>query len=169
MSAASPVGFEEFFRHWLPQLKRYLAWLEADVSIIDDAAQETMASAYRYWEKVGTYDNPKIWLFRVAGQRLSDQREKRRRLALTGDLETLDRQHQDDLARVEAQHQLLPLLRKLPVHQAAPLVLFYYGFSDQEIAEIVGIAPTSARSARCRGMKMLRELAAAQGGSEEAK
>jgi DNA-directed RNA polymerase specialized sigma24 family protein len=128
-----------------------------------------MASAYRYWETVSTYDNPKIWLFRVAGQRLSDQREKRRRLALTGDLETLDCPHQDDLARVEAQHQLLTLLRKLPIHQAVPVVLFYYGFSDQEIGEIVGIAATSARSSRCRGMKALRELVAVQVGSEEAK
>jgi len=67
----TPVAedFTRFFVCWEPQVRRYLIWLEGDSSVIDDAAQETMLSAYRYWKKVSELEQPRGWLFKVAGQR----------------------------------------------------------------------------------------------------
>lgn len=164
-----PAGFEEFYRHWLPQIKRYLTWLEADRSVIDDAAQETMASAYRYWDKVSGYENPRVWLFRVAGQRLSDERSKRRANALTDDSWFRDVPCADPIGQVDALIRVVPLLRKLPTHQVAPVVLHYYGFSDQEIGQIAGIAPATVRSSRCRALRVLKTLGGIETGSEDAR
>jgi DNA-directed RNA polymerase specialized sigma24 family protein len=47
------AGFEEFFRHYEPMVRRHLIRQEAEPGILDDAAQLTMVSAFRYWDRVG--------------------------------------------------------------------------------------------------------------------
>ncbi|WP_329537838.1 hypothetical protein OG568_57060 (plasmid) [Streptomyces sp. NBC_01450] len=53
-----PAGFEEFFRHYEPMVRRHLIWQEAEPGILDDAAQLTMVSAFRYWDRVGHRSRP---------------------------------------------------------------------------------------------------------------
>ena len=154
--------FEAFFRYWRPQLHRILSWYEPDKSLIEDAAQETLISAYRYWETLSCKENQRAWLFKIARQRLSDERQRRRAEALCGEItEGRAGQARDspDTNAVDDRLEIVQHVRKLPEHQIAPVVLHFYGFSDKEIAEITSLSPASVRTYRSRGLRTLKQLA----------
>lgn len=44
-----PEGFETFFMHYEPRLRRYLYTLGARDSLLEDAAQMTLEEAFRSW------------------------------------------------------------------------------------------------------------------------
>ena len=160
-------GFEAFYRHWRPQLYRFLAWYEQDTSFIDDVVQEVMISAYRYWETLRTYERPGSWLLRVARQRASLERKRRHGDALRdaiheekisararGTTTDVDK----DMERVDNRLAILPYVRKLPPQQIAPIVLHFWGYSDVEIAEITGLRPATVRTYRSNGLRTLNSL-----------
>jgi RNA polymerase sigma factor (sigma-70 family) len=141
--------FPRFFAHWEPQVRRYLIWLEGDPSVIDDAAQETMISALRYWETLCGYEQPRAWLFKVAGQRLSDVQQHRRRAGLSTDPSELpDRARlQDDFSVRDNRLAILEAVRKLPPQQAAAIALqWQYDLPHSEIAKIMGIEPGTVKT-----------------------
>ncbi|MFF2026698.1 RNA polymerase sigma factor [Streptomyces sp. NPDC058171] len=155
--------FSWFFARWEPQVRRYLVWLEGDHSVIDDAAQETMISAFRYWETVKVLDRPQAWLFKVAGQRLGDAQEARRRLGVSTDpYELPDRSppgardefsvHDDRLAILEA-------VRKLPPQQGAAIGLqVQHDLPLNEIADIMGVSTGSVKTHLHHARKALKLL-----------
>ncbi len=157
---ADDVGFEEFYRQWMPQLRRFLTWLEPDSSTIEDAAQETMLSALRYWPTLRQKEHPRTWLFMVARQRLSDERDRRRAHALRGEIEDTSTVENTTAGPESVDNRLaiVGYVRKLPSHHVLPVVLHFYGFSDREIAQIAGIAPSSARSYRSLALRTLNGL-----------
>lgn len=145
----SSVEFACFFKEWEPQVRRYLLWLEGDPAVFEDAAQETMITAHRYWGKVSQYENKKAWLFRVAGQRLSRAREARARHGLSTDpYELPDTQNRRDvMAQQVDQLAILDAVRKLPQQQATAIALqLQFDYPHGEIAEIMGISTGSVKT-----------------------
>ncbi|MFF4427439.1 RNA polymerase sigma factor [Streptomyces sp. NPDC001549] len=143
-----PAGFEAFFRHFEPMICRYLIWREADRNIVEDAAQLTLLSAYRYWEKVGDMADPRGWLFRVAGQRLEDARQDRERGGILTDPQLLRSgdANEDHLAACEQHLDIVTAVRKLPPRQQEALALRVQGgFGFREIAQTMGCAEGTAR------------------------
>ena len=142
------AGFEEFFRHYEPMVCRYLIWREADPSTVEDAAQETMLSAFRYWERVGGMADPRGWLFRVAGQRLEDVRQKRERAGVLTDPLAMQSSGsgQDQLAAAERFLDVTTAAQKLPRRQQEALALrIQCGLDFREIAQVMGCAEATAR------------------------
>lgn len=161
-----PPGFEEFFRHYAPVVRRYLLWREAESSVLDDAVQLTMMSAYRYWERVRTMDPPTGWLFKVAGQRLQDAREALRRERLSLDADDVARRLvQPDPAPVSDQRlDVLTAVRKLPPRQQEALALReQFGLPYREIAEVMGVASGTARAHVHQAHEALRTLLGEEG------
>jgi RNA polymerase sigma-70 factor, ECF subfamily len=156
-------GFEAFYRHWKPQVRRFLVWYEADHTLVDDATQVTMISAYRYWGKLQTLQKPGAWLFKIARQRLADERERRHADVLLGTIAD-DHIHAEvhrapcPTDAVDDRLAVLELVRKLPPHQIAPIILHFWGYSDSDIGRITGLKPASVRSYRCLGMRTLTSL-----------
>lgn len=149
--------FEDFYLYWTPQLRRFLAWMEADATLIDDAVQETMLSALRYWGGLRHAEHPRAWLFKVVQQRLADLASRRSREVLCGDLPPPGACVTPHDA-VDARLAIVALVRKLPRRQIAPVVLHFYGLSDQEIGQITDLTPASVRSYRCRALAVLRNM-----------
>ncbi|MEU6676655.1 sigma-70 family RNA polymerase sigma factor [Streptomyces sp. NPDC046925] len=156
-----PPGFEEFFKCYHPTVCRYLLWREAEQSVLEDAAQLTMLAAYRYWERVGGMKDPRGWLFKVAGQRLEDARQARRRQGLLLDAATLrDRiAAQDEVAACDLRLDIIHAVRKLPARQQEALVMrLQFGMEYEEIAQAMEAAPVTARSHVHAGRKTLRAI-----------
>jgi RNA polymerase sigma-70 factor (ECF subfamily) len=153
--------FSRFFAHWEPQVRRYLVWLEGDPSLIDDAAQETLISAHQYWTKVRNYEQPRAWLFKVAGQRLRDAQQARKRQGLsTAPYELPDRaRFQDDFSVRDERLAILDAARKLPAQQAAAIALqCQYDLPLNEIANIMDISIGSVKKHLHEARKNLRRL-----------
>ncbi|MFD3518478.1 RNA polymerase sigma factor [Streptomyces sp. NPDC058657] len=156
--------FGRFFACWEPQVRRYLTWLEGDASVIDDAAQETMISAHRYWKTVCGLENPRAWLFKVAVQRLGDAQTARRKLGLSTDPHLLPDQSRfvqprDQFTVCDARTDILESVRKLPPQQARAVALqAQYDLPLDEIAAIMGISTGSVKTHLHHARKALRVL-----------
>lgn len=144
------VEFARFFEDWEPQVRRYLVWLEGDLALIDDAAQETMISAHRYWRRVQSLENVRAWLFKVARQRLSEARTARIRHGLSTAPHELPEQRSDAhdaLALRVDQLAILEAVRKLPPRQATAIALqLQYDCPLHEIADIMDITTGSVKT-----------------------
>ncbi|MCX5278163.1 RNA polymerase sigma factor [Streptomyces virginiae] len=163
-------GFSDFFLHWEPQVRRYLIWLEGDRAVIDDAAQETMISAYRYWEKVKDLEKPSAWLFKVAGQRLSDAQEARGRAGVSTDPQdfpdTASPGGADEYALRDDRLAILDAVRKLPPQQAAAIALqIQHDLPLDEIADIMSVSTGSVKTHLHHARKALKSLLVADGGA----
>ncbi|MFJ9634862.1 RNA polymerase sigma factor [Streptomyces sp. NPDC101175] len=144
-----PAGFEEFFRHYEPMVRRYLIWQEAEPGILDDAAQLTMVSAFQYWDRVGLMDPPTGWLFKVARQRLQDVRESHRRngILLGADALHDTAAQSDPITICDQRLDILAAIRKLPHRQQEAVALrVQFRLPYKEIAEIMGASPATVRA-----------------------
>lgn len=160
--------FARFFVCWEPQVRRYLIWLEGDSSVIDDAAQETMVSAYRYWKKVSELEQPRGWLFKVAGQRLADARQAREKLGVSTDPSALSGSAEprvnDEFSVRDDRLAILDAVRKLPSQQATAIALqCQYDLPLNEIADIMGISTGSVKTHLHHARKSLQLLLDAGG------
>ncbi|MGW7099660.1 RNA polymerase sigma factor [Streptomyces sp. NPDC054838] len=147
--APTSVEFARFFTQWDPHVRRYLIWLEGDSGVLDDAAQETMITAHRYWDRVSSLENPKAWLFKVAQQRLIKARIIRQRHGISTDPHELPGRvnHRDGLAEREDRLTILDAVRKLPGQQASAIALqLQFDHPLAEIAEIMGISTGSVKA-----------------------
>ncbi|MEV6408827.1 sigma-70 family RNA polymerase sigma factor [Streptomyces bobili] len=161
--------FTDFFVHWEPQVRRYLIWLDGDRSVIDDAAQETMISAFKYWEKVKVLDQPRAWLFKVAGQRLSDVREARHRAGVSTapyDFpDTMPPDRRDEFSVRDDRLTILEAVRKLPRQQATAIALqVQHDLPLNEIADIMSISVGSVKTHLYHARRTLKALLAEEGG-----
>ncbi|GGP77986.1 RNA polymerase sigma factor [Streptomyces melanogenes] len=157
-----PEVFARFFTHWEPQVRRYLIWLEGDLAVIDDAAQETMISAHRYWGRVSQVENTRAWLFKIARQRLGDAQEARRRHGVSTDpcaLPDRSAPGQDPLSRLEDQMAVLEAVRKLPQQQATAIALqLQFDPPLDEIADIMRISVGSVKSHLHHARRTLQQM-----------
>jgi RNA polymerase sigma-70 factor (ECF subfamily) len=158
-----PSGFEAFFTCYHPMVRRYLLWCEAEYSVLEDAAQLTMMAALTYWERVGPMDDPRGWLFKVAGQRLSHVRRERRGLDLVGDSAGLrgrarDVAH-DEVAASDLRLDVLDAIRKLPARQQEALAMqLQFDMGYDEIADVMGTTPGTVRSHVHAARRTLRSM-----------
>ncbi|MFD4610023.1 RNA polymerase sigma factor [Streptomyces sp. NPDC058440] len=158
---SGPPGFEEFFRHYAPMVHRYLIWQEAEPSILDDAVQMTMFSAYRYWGRVSQMDPPTGWLFKVAGQRLQDARHANRRNGVLIGTEALHSKtaHPDPITACDQRLDILAAIRKLPRRQQEAVALReQFGLPYKEIAEVMGASPATVRAHVHQARKTLEAM-----------
>jgi RNA polymerase sigma-70 factor (ECF subfamily) len=156
-----PAGFEEFFRHYAPMVHRYLIWQEAEPSILDDAVQMTMVSAFRYWGRVSQLDPPTGWLFKVAGQRLQDARDANRRNGILVGADALHSKaaHPDPITACDHRLDILAAIRKLPRRQQEAVALReQFGLPYKEIAEIMGASPATVRAHVHQARKTLEAM-----------
>lgn len=58
-------SFEDFYASHLDRVYRALTVALADSELAREAADEAMLRAYARWSRVGSYDNPGAWVFRV--------------------------------------------------------------------------------------------------------
>lgn len=154
-TSSREAAFSAFYQANIGTLARTLSATLGDSQLAQDAAQEAMARACERWEKIGNYDNPSGWCYRVAMNWATSRWRKRRREVITDTLPPPDATEDPDF---ELQDRLLIALRELSVEHRSVIVLrLVEDWSILETAEALGIAPGTVQSRYARALSRLRE------------
>ena len=125
----------------------------------EDLVQDVLAKALLKWEMVSRADDPAAYVNRMlVNAAMSFWRSARSRELVTANEDLPDQSVGDRTGSVVERDALLGALRQLPARHRAVLVLRYYeGLPDQEIAQVLGMAPATVRSSAARGLMALRK------------
>jgi RNA polymerase sigma factor (sigma-70 family) len=143
-------GFEEFYRREYLQALR-LAWLlTGSRAVAEDVVHDAMAAVYR---RLAGVDVPGAYLRRaVVNSARSWQRDERRRQERI----TLLAERQPVLAAGD--DELIAAVGGLPYRQRVVIVARYWGgWSETEIAEMLGCRPGTVKSLASRALNQLRK------------
>ena len=125
------------------------AWAFArDADVASDAVAEAFAQALARGDAI---TSPAGWIWRAVFRIAGGMLQERRRLVRLN--------HGGSYEMSEVDHELLWALQRLPPHQRATLILFYY--ADRPINEIADILQSSSIAVRVnlsRGRKRLRSI-----------
>ncbi|WP_405070613.1 SigE family RNA polymerase sigma factor [Kribbella sp. NBC_01510] len=151
------LSFDELVTSSERRLLRLGLMLTGGVHSSEDLVQTVFARAHRKWDRISAVESPEAYLrTMVVNEFLSWRRLlKSREVPLA---EPIDRPSEEDIGSRQAQRDAAwRLLAGLPRQQRAVLVLRYYeDLPDDEIAEVLGVAPGTVRSNAARGLAALR-------------
>ncbi|MFT7838239.1 sigma-70 family RNA polymerase sigma factor [Saccharothrix sp. BKS2] len=151
MTAEDPddhaATFTDFYHRERTRLFRFAAVVSPHLDH-ESAVQEAFVSAWRHWPAIAATSR-RAWLVKVIRNLLVDQaRRWERPSELTDEVRgahrVLVQRHRDP----EAWHELtstLAAVARLPDHQRTALVLRFWDFDDDEIAEVLGCRRASVR------------------------
>ncbi len=153
------MTYEEFVAARLPALVRFASVLTGDRALAEDVVQEVLARTHVRWRKIAQLDQPDSYVRRMVVNEYLSWRRRWARYVPHADAgqETLPDvavQHAEQYAERDA---LRAELARLPRRQRTVLVLRYYlGFSDNEIADVLGCTPGTVRGYASRALSTLR-------------
>jgi len=156
------VTFEEFAAARLPAVLKFAAVLTGDRSLAEDVVQEVLIRANARWQLIGSVPRPEAYVRKMIVNEYLASRRRSWRMVLSGAGSDIEGPPTPDPAAGYAEREaMLAELGKLPRRQRAVVVLRYYeGLSFQEIAEVLGCTPGTARGHASRALAGLRiELA----------
>jgi RNA polymerase sigma-70 factor (ECF subfamily) len=137
--------FEGFVRSVEPRLRRALVATRG-AELGREATAEALAYAWEHWDRVQALTNPVGYLYRV-GQ----SRSRRRKVRLLPAPTEADR-----LPDVDP--RLREVVRSLPEQQRVAVLLVHgYEWTHGEVAELLGVSPSTVSTHVQRGMATLRE------------
>jgi DNA-directed RNA polymerase specialized sigma24 family protein len=142
-AADRAARFERFVGHHEPSLRRALtAGYGPDTG--REATAAALAYAWEHFERVEAMDRPAGYLFRVGQSSLRSRREP-----------VVFPAPPEDLPLSEP--ALVPALGRLSERQRVCVVLVHgYGWSHQEVADLLGVGVSSVRNHLARGLDHLR-------------
>jgi RNA polymerase sigma-70 factor, ECF subfamily len=152
-------AFATVFRERFSMLYRYLKRISGDAELADDVAQEAFVRLHAR----GTFPaDPGAWLVSVANNIVRDEyrrtRRHRRLLGLwgvSGGEGKSPAPPDAQVLRQERESAVRKALETLPVRDQRLLLLRHEGFSYREIAEALGIAPSSVGTLLARATATL--------------
>jgi RNA polymerase sigma-70 factor (ECF subfamily) len=161
---SNPAQFERLFSKYWDSILRYCAWRLADPADAEDAAIRVMTKAFTALPQFasGTGDF-RAWLFTIArNEVINTYRLQTRHTSdrIPDELELIDpapTPEQHVLASDEG-YRLRVLLSELPQRSREVVELRLAGFTDREIASVLGISDGAVRQAQSRAMASLRQM-----------
>ncbi|MFB9311472.1 SigE family RNA polymerase sigma factor [Nocardioides plantarum] len=160
--SAGPTGFEEYAVARGPWLQRVAFLLSGDAHLAQDLAQSTLVQAHRSWKRVQAADDPNAYVRRILVNELRTLQRRRSwsevvsdepatlRLAPAGD---------DVEVGVVQRLEVERLLGRLSPRARAVLTLRYLeDLPATEVADLLGLSPSSVRSATSRALTRLAEI-----------
>ena len=160
-SPESRAEFERLYRTHGPAVRRHLAYLTGDQALAEDLTQETFGRLYQR-ELDGREEelrNPQAWLLTVASNlaynhfRGESRRTARETLPNVAPMpEPVSYSTVDDVLDVRR------ALAELDYRDRIVLLLRHSGFSYAEVAEVVGIAPSSVGTILARAQRRFRTV-----------
>ncbi len=152
-------AFEEFVAESGDSLLRLATLLTSDQGLGEDVYQETLHRLAARWARV---DSPRAFCRRVMHNIVIDQGRLKsrqvRHIRLAEGHDDFDPRAGDTAHAAELRPVLLGALRTLTPHQREIVVLRYFDDrSENEVAELLGIAAGTVKSTLSRAMAQLRE------------
>lgn len=154
-SVAENPEFELFYGGNIAPLARALTATLGDPGIAQDAAQHAMSKAFEQWQKIGEFDNPTGWCYRV-GMNWATTRWRKRRREVMDFTDVMPSLKTDEPSSLD--DSLVKALLKLPIDQREVVVLrLVQDWSIAETAEALGIAEGTVQSRYSRALARLRK------------
>jgi RNA polymerase sigma-70 factor (ECF subfamily) len=157
LAAGSDDDFDRLYRASYAKLLVLLSAIVDDRAAAEDCVQEAFVRAYRSWRKWRGDAPAEVWLQRIALNvakshlRWSKPRQVEQLIRRLGNPRAYDSQPTG--LRLE----LSEGLRRLPPEQAAAIVLrHYHGYSNREIAHVLGIPESTVASRLAKAKQRLR-------------
>jgi RNA polymerase sigma-70 factor (sigma-E family) len=152
-------GYTDFVQARAAPLLALARGLTRTSSDAEDLVQEVLAKTLLKWDVVRKADAPAAYVNRMLiNAATSIWRSGKHREVPTATEDLPAPSVMDGSGPVVERDALLGALRTLPTRHRAVLVLRYYeGLPDQEIAQILGVAPATVRSSAARGLTALRK------------
>lgn len=156
---AARHAFGEFFTAHHREFGRLAYLLSGDQDAAEDITAEAFAEAWRRWDQVARADSPTAYVRRIVVNLAADRirgltRERRGRRLLSATW--TERTQGPDVAALTDIRRALTLL---PARKRACVVLrHYYGLSEQETAQTLGISVGTVKSQTSRGVAELAAL-----------
>jgi RNA polymerase sigma factor (sigma-70 family) len=151
---ATPRDFRTFFEDEHRRLLKTLYFVTGDRQEAADLMQEAFLKLWERWDRIGSIDDPRAYLFRAAlnGSRM------RARAARRAAMRSLPfRTVSDPFDDVDLREDLRRMLGRLAPRQRAALVLLdLYGYGSEEAAKILGVRPSTVRALATQGRAALR-------------
>jgi RNA polymerase sigma factor (sigma-70 family) len=155
-------GFTSMFRREHPRLVALGLALTGNRESACDLAQETLARAYRSWDRVEQYDVPSAWLRRVLINLAVDMhREAQKERAAM--IRLRPRAIADGSEGVAG--EWWSAVRALPVRERLAITLYYV--EDCSIGEIAAVMEIAAGTVRATLAQARKKLAVALAAQEE--
>lgn len=146
------------FLQYEEQLKSFIRKRIADEDDSKDLLQQVLLKLYRHCEKLPEVQNMQAWLYQITRNTLNDYfREAVRRGGAMDKLaEPVDLPKEGFAEVVE---YIRPLIALLPQKYARPLIMSdLEGYSQQQVAEQLGLSLSGAKSRIQRAREKLREI-----------
>jgi RNA polymerase sigma-70 factor (sigma-E family) len=145
-STPNESGFETFCRESYAPMVRLAFLLTSSKETAEDLVQDVLARTQPRWSKI---DEPAAYVRRAVVNACNSHHRRRFR-------ERAHPQREPEPIEMEAD-ELFDVLAALPSRMRAALVLRYYqDLPENDIAELLGCAPGTARSLIHRGLARLR-------------
>jgi RNA polymerase sigma-70 factor (ECF subfamily) len=161
--------FQAVYRELYPSLSRYVHRFTGDADAAADIAQDAFL---RLLEHDLPRDEVRPWIFVVATNLARDRvrkRERRRRLLVANqEPRNTASSAQEDLERAERIESVRNALEHLSERDRQMLLMREEGFRYAEIAEAVGVRPTSVGALVARALKRFSAAYGAAGESNAA-
>lgn len=151
------MTFEEFAATRLAAVLAFATVLTGQRATAEDVAQEVLIRAHARWSEIGAMDRPELYVRKMVLNEFLSWRRRSWRLIPAGAVVPAMASSADHAAQYAEHVAMLAQLARLPRRQRAVLVLRYYeDRSDEEIAELLGCAPSSVRANVSRALAKLR-------------
>ncbi|WBB73454.1 sigma-70 family RNA polymerase sigma factor [Micromonospora sp. WMMD1128] len=148
--------FVEGSYHTVERILRSVWW---DREVVADALHEAYLHGRVKWPELRDHVRPIGWIVRTARFNLLKDRDRRQREAAVAPEDLPPAPHSDIADVWEAQETLRAWLRQLPARHAEVFQMSREGFSNQEIARILGLTENSVRCYKAAAKRGLGELA----------
>jgi RNA polymerase sigma-70 factor (sigma-E family) len=152
------MTFDEFAGARLPAVLRFATALTGDPDLAKDLVQEVLIRVSARWREIGRLDRPEAYVRKMVVNEYLSWRRRSWRLIPSGMSSHLTgRPLPDPADEYIARRALLAELAKLSRRQRTALVLRYYeGFSDAEIADVMGCTQSTVRGHVFKALAALR-------------
>jgi RNA polymerase sigma-70 factor (ECF subfamily) len=145
--------FSQFYELWREPLRRALALTLGDVAVADEAVDEAMTRALSAWVKVGSYERPEGWVYRV-GLNWARDVFRKRRYEILKDVEV-------ESVTAEAlylESGVIESVGRLSVRLRSIVVARYYlDWSTVEVAKALDIPEGTVKSRLARALDRLAQ------------
>jgi RNA polymerase sigma-70 factor (ECF subfamily) len=155
----SAPDFDRLYRNSYPRLKRILTAVLGDADAAEDCVQDAFVRAFQAWSKWRPEAPAEMWLQRIALNRAFSYRRKMALREIGQVLRRLGRpEPPPDPSEALEWTELRHALRRLPVKVAAVVVLrHYHGYTNRDIAHLVGVSERTIGARLSEGRRLLRE------------
>jgi RNA polymerase sigma-70 factor (sigma-E family) len=157
-STEEDEDFVEFVSEVSPRLRQTAYLLCGSKDDAKDLVQEALERACRKWPRIAATDSPEAYVRRIMVNLANDRWRRLGRLREGEQALAAQRADPgDEYGRLDLRDQLTALLEELPIRMRTIIVLrYFHDMDDAQIADVLGITPSSVRSQLSRGLAKLR-------------